>query len=264
MNPVPGVAEVQEWFQSYVLERRPVIENAVVADAKADAPERLKVYAEAYRSRLLEVLGKDYPALRAMLGEAEFHRLGSAYIDAHPSSTPSVRWFGRHLARYLKQEAPRRAVLSELAAFEWAQGEVFDAPDATVLSVEDIARIPASAWPGLRLVLHPAQRRLDLVWNVPAIAQAVAAAAKPPRPTAGPARVVWLLWRHVLDIRWRSLEPGEADALDAAHRGATFGEICERIGARIERIESGQAALYAASLLKRWVADGLVAAVETS
>lgn len=260
MSPHPGVAEVQEWFQSYVLERRPTIESAVVADARAAAPERLKVYAEAYRLRLLEVLGKDYPALRAVLGEAEFTRLGRAYIDAHPSDTPSIRWFGRHLARFLQNHVTRRAVLPELAAFEWAQGEVFDAPDAPVLTVEGIARIPASAWPGLRFVLHPAQRRQDLVWNVPAIAQAIAAKDKPPRPTAGPGLVAWLLWRQALDIRWRSLEPGEADAFDAARRGATFGEICERLGAHLD---PGQAALHAASLLKRWVADGLVAAART-
>jgi len=257
MSTVPGVAEVQAWFQAYVLERRPAIESATVSDAAADASERLNVYAEAYRLRLLEVLGKDYPALRALLGDAEFDRLGRGYVEAHPSDTPSIRWFGRHLAGYLRREQPRRPVLSELAAFEWAQGEVFDAADAPVVGVEDIARIPARAWPGLRFVLHPAQRRLDLVWNVPAIAQAFAATVESPRPTAGPAPVAWLLWRHGLDIRWRSLEPVEASALDAARRGEPFGEICERIG---ERSAPGQAAVHAAGLLKRWAADGLISA----
>ncbi|MFH0344064.1 MAG: DUF2063 domain-containing protein [Chromatiales bacterium] len=260
MNPLPDIAELEQRFQAFVLNRRPGIESAIVADTRAGAFERLNVYADAYRLRLLETLGKDYPALRALLGEAELNRLGRAYIDAHPSDTPSVRWFGRHFAVFLQQKMPQRPALSELAAFEWAQGEVFDAPGASVLGIEDIAKIPAGAWPAMRLVLHPAHRRLDLVWNAPAIAQAVGAKAKPPRPIAGPAPVAWLLWRWALDIHWRSLEPGEADALDAARRGASFGEICERL---CTRIEPDQAALHAATLLKRWLADGLVAAART-
>lgn len=260
MKPLPDLAELEQRFQAFVLDRRPGIESAVVADARAGALERLNVYADAYRLRLLETLGKDYPALRALLGEAEFNRLGRAYIDAHPSDTPSVRWFGSYFAVFLQQKVPQRPALSELAAFEWAQGDVFDVPDASVLGIDDIAKIPASAWPGMRLELHPAQRRLDLVWNVAAIAQAVGAKAKPPRPTAGPAPVAWLLWRRALDIHWRSLEPGEADALNAVQRGASFGEMCERL---CTRIEPDQAALHAATLLKRWLTDGLVAAART-
>ncbi len=260
MKPLPDLAEVEQRFQAFVLDRRPGIESAIVADTRAGALDRLNVYADAYRLRLLETLGKDYPALCALLGEAEFNRLGHAYIDAHPSDTPSIRWFGRHFPVFLQQELPQRPALSELAAFEWAQGEVFDAPDASVLRVEDMARIPPDAWPRMRLTLHPAVRRLDLRWNAPAIAQAFAAKTPAPAPRAGPTPVAWLLWRQSLDIRWRSLESGaggEADAIDAAQHGASFSEICERLCAHIE---PDQAALHAASLLKRWVADGIVGA----
>lgn len=77
-----------------------------------------------------------------------------AYIDAHPSEYPSIRWFGRHLNAFLRQTSPYAAqpVLAEMVAFEWPQGEVFDAEDSAAVTVEEMAcfpRLPGRpcAWP---------------------------------------------------------------------------------------------------------------------
>lgn len=260
MNRAPGIARLERAFQAYVLRATPGVESFVVATAEASALVRLKVYADAYRLRLLEVLGKDYPALRALIGEAEFDRLSRAYIDAHSSDTPSVRWFGRHLAAFLREHAPyaRRPVLAEMAEFEWRQGEAFDAPDAAVLSPEDMASVPAESWPGMRLTPHPSLRRLALKWNVPALWAPLHAGQKAPKPRAGATAAPWALWRRDLTVRWRSLARDEAAALDAAAAGRTFAEACEILG---ERGSPDQAAAFAAGMLKRWVVDGLISAV---
>ncbi len=262
MMRAPGITSLEQQFQGYVLRARPGIERSVVATAQADALVRLKVYADAYRLRLLEVLGKDYPALRKLVGDAGFSRLGRAYIDAHPSDTPSVRWFGRHLAVFLRKQAAfrRRPVLAEMAEFEWRQAEAFDAPDAAVISMQQVTSIPAGSWAHMRLALHPSLRRLDLVWNVPVLWQALQTrrkARRKPRATVAPA--AWLLWRSGLEVRWRSLAADEAAALDAVAAGETFAQVCERLSARIA---ADQLPLHAAGLLKRWVADGLVAAIK--
>ncbi len=70
----------------------------------------------------------------------------------------------------------------------------------------------------------------------------------------------WLLWRSGHEVRWRSLPQDEAAALDAVAAGATFAGVCERLG---QRIPAEHLPLHAAGLLKRWVADGCIAAVET-
>jgi hypothetical protein len=252
------VAELEQSFQSYVLARTPGVARVVAADGKAGAEERLGVYFDAYRLRLLEVLENDYPALRATAGAAEFDRIGRAYIDAHPSDTPSVRWFGRHLAAFLKASKARPA-FADLAAFEWAQGEVFDAADAPSAGLDAMSKIPGDAWGGMRLEFHPAVRRVDLWWNAPAIAQAVDEKKKKrPKPARGAKLQPWLLWRRALEIRWRSLGADEAAAIDAAREGETFADVCERL---CEWIAPDRAALHAASLLKRWLADGLITAV---
>ncbi len=256
-----GLLRAQRLFQDHLLHGS-VAADLVIADGKADAATRLAVYADAYRLRLLEVLGNDYPVLRAVAGVEDFERIGRAYIEAHPSDTPSVRWFGRHLAEFLAQSpaGERHELLAELAAFEWAQGEVFDAPEAPALELAAVAAVPPESWPEMRLLLQPALRRLDLRWNVTELVQAQEAQRELPEARRSADAVHWLLWRDAeLNIRWRSLGDDEATALDAARDGASFGAICERL---CDWVEPDEAAMHAAGLLKRWIFDGLVVELE--
>jgi len=252
----------QQRLQDYLLRAGGAAEDLVLADARAGAATRLGVYADAYRLRLLEVLGNDYPTLRAVSGTEQFEHIGRSYIEAHPSDTPSVRWFGRHLPGFLAQlpGLERHELLAELAAFEWAKAAVFDAPEAPALELAAVAAVPPESWPEMRLLTQPSLRRLDLRWNAPALFQAQEAQQKLPAPERGDEPIHWLLWRDAgLDIRWRSLAEDEAAAFDAMLGSASFGEICERL---CEWVEAEQAAMHAAGLLKRWIVDGLVVELE--
>lgn len=257
-----SLLQSQRRFQDYLLRSTGAAEDLVLADGKADAATRLGVYADAYRLRLLEVLGNDYPTLRAVSGAEQFEHIGRSYIESHPSDTPSVRWFGRHLPEFLAQSPglERHELLAELAAFEWSKGAVFDAPEAPALELAAVAAVPPESWPEMRLLTQPSLRRLDLRWNVPALFQSQEAQQELPEPRREDQPVRWLLWRDAeLDIRWRSLNEDEAAALDAALAGASFGEICERL---CEWVEAEEAAMHAAGLLKRWIFDGLVTGIE--
>jgi hypothetical protein len=254
---VSTLPTVQRLFQDQILAGGAGIEDLVAGNARADARTRLRVYTEAYRLRLLENLENDYPALRAFIGEEDFAEIGGAYIEAHPSATRSVRWFGRHLPDFLVSRNPAAA---ELARFEWTSGEVFDAADAEALEVAAMAGVPPEAWPEMHLRFQPALCRLDLRWNVPAIVQAVQAGQSAPAAAMEAEARAWLLWRSAdLKVHWRPLDADEAAAIDAARAGASFGDVCERL---CEWVEAEQAGLHAASLLKRWLADGLIAGIE--
>lgn len=256
------LARLQEDFQAYLLHHEQNMTDQVIGTAKADARERLAVYGNAYRLRLLAALETDFPALRALAGDPMFERLGRAYIDAHPSAHPSLRWFGRHMSDFLARTPPyaTQPVLAEMAAFEWAQGEVFDAQDCGCVSVEAIATLAPEAWSSMHLVLHPSVRRLDLEWNVPPIWQIIDKNETPPALARAERAVSWLLWRRGLEIHWRSLEPDEAWALDACAKGQSFGELCEGL---CQWIDESNAALSAAGMLKRWLIDGLITRAET-
>jgi hypothetical protein len=253
---------LQRDFQSALMAGSTGINPQLVSTPEAGAARRLDIYVQAYRLRLLDALEGDYGKLAACVGDAQFEALGYVYITRYPSQHPSLRWLGRHMADFLATTRPwsGQPLLAEMAAFEWAQGEVFDAPDATPLSLAAIAAIPPESWAGLRLRAHPALRRLDLTWNVPAIWLALDNDTEPPAPRAGDVPSGWLMWRQDLDIHWRSLSADESWAIDAWRSGACFAELCEGL---CEWLDTGQVAAHAATLLKGWISAGLVTALLT-
>ncbi len=255
------LGELQSQFQSFLLGQGAGIERSIVSTETASGDERLAVYADAYRLRLLEVLTEDFPGVKGMLGAEAFEALGRAYIGAHPSTHPSVRWFGRHLARFLR-EAPAyhgRPALAEMAAFEWAQGEVIDAADSPTVSVDELAALPPASWPEMRIVFQRALRRLDLAWTVPAVWRAIDEGKPPPALERADPPLPWLFWRREMEVHWRSLDDDERFALDAALAGSAFGAICEGL---FERRGDADVPLRAAGFLKQWATDSLIAHIE--
>lgn len=256
-----SLSKLQSEFQSFLLGRGGDIERLTVGSEELPARQRLGIYADAYRLRLLEALGEDYPGVHGMIGDDAFEALGTAYIDACPSDHPSVRWFGRRLPAFLRDTPPysEQPVLAEMACFEWAQGEVIDAADSPAAGAADLGALAPETWPGMRIEFQNAVRRLDLAWNVPVLWQAVDEEHEsPPAPESSDPPVGWLLWRRDLKVHWRSLDPDERYALDAAREGLTFGEICEGL---LARTHDDQVPLRAAGYLKRWLTDELVAGI---
>ena len=254
-----ALLNLQEDFLGCMLEDRLDMAGQVVSTARADAEERVKIYVDGYRLRLLEVLQDNFTGLHALLGDEAFDRLGRAYIDAHPSTHPSVRWFSQHLADFLRRNPPYDAqpYLAEMAAFEWTQGLVFDASDAPVADLQVMTTIAPDAWAGLRFQLHPSVRFLALEWDIPSAWQ-VLEAGEAPEFHQGDATATWLLWRADLLTHWRSLGEDEAWALTAATEGKNFGELCEGL---CQWHDPSAVAMQAASFLKRWLTDGLLTAV---
>jgi len=233
---------------------------AITAAGRTAPGKQLSVYANAYRSRLREVLQTDYPVLAAALGGQAFDELALAYIDACHSQGYSLRSFGAHLADFLNTQPDfsQTPVLAELAGFEWALGRAFDAADTTLVTVKGMADTTPDRWPELRLVFHASVQRSDFEWNTPALWQAYKSERPIPEVQKNPAPVPWLIWRRDLSVHFRSLEDHEPLLLDRALQGASFGNLCEVLGHDMPKHE---VALYAASTLKRWVSDGLVSGI---
>jgi hypothetical protein len=258
---VSALLGLERDFQECMLKNELDMGGQVVSTPQADAAARVRIYVEAYRLRLLEVLQDNYTGLYGLLGDEEFDRLGRAYIDANPSTHPSVRWFSRHLEGFLRDTEPYDAhpYLAEMAAFEWAQGLTFDAADEPVAGLEAMATIPPEAWAGLTFTLHAAVQRLSLRWNMPQVWQALEA-GETPELLQRDIPSSWLLWRAELLTHWRSLNADEAWALDAVKDGRNFSELCEGL---CQWHDASAVAMQAASFLKRWLTDGLISSVGT-
>lgn len=253
--------ELQEQLQSHLLHGDPGITRRIIGTPRVNVRTRLAIYSDAYRLRLLEALRVDFPALHTLAGDAEFERIGRAYLDAHPSGHFSIRYFGQQLAGFLQRDDRWRAlpVLAEMAAFEWALGLSFDAFDSPLIGVEDMAAIPPEAWAHMRLGLHPSLQRLDLVWNVPGLWKAIDEEQPPQAPVAAEHPLAWITWRRDLRIFFRSAPVDEAWAIDVLRQRHSFAAMCEGL---CEWFDETQVAAQAALYLRRWVQDGLVCRIE--
>lgn len=251
---------IQERLQAFLLRGERDIEQHVIGTARVPVAIRLGIYSDAYRVRLTEALASNYPALVKLLGEGDFAVLATAYIETHASRWPSIRHFGAELAHFLTTAEIYRDVplLAELAAWEWAMTEVFDAADADALNVVALTNVPPQEWAGLSFDFQPAIRRLDLLWNAPQTWKALTGGGDRPQPELAACSQPWLLWRHQLQILFRSLGSDEAVAFDALRAGATFGDACVIL---CERLTSEQAPIRAATSLRSWTESGLIVGV---
>ena len=255
------LAGLQRAFQRHVYRPAHAMEQDVLSTLRASAARRLSIYANAYRSRLVEALGNDYPAMRELLGEDDFDKLMLEFISAHPSRVANLRWYGGELARFLAR-APRwrrKPLFAELAAFEWALGLAFDATDLPLLDAEGVARIPAADWPDMRFRLHPSVRRLDLRSNAPQLWQRLRGRGKKSQAKRQRGPAAWLVWRKGHTPFYRVLAKDEAWALRAIERGWNFGALC----AGLRRfVGDERAAQRGAQLLRNWLGEGLLRAFE--
>jgi hypothetical protein len=250
------LARTQDDFQAYMLRKEATIEAHVVGTSRVPVATRLAIYGDGYASRLIEALEANYPALAKLLG-ADFITLGTAYVRAHDSRFRSVRYYGADLAAFLaaQPEYARAPVLAELARWEWAMTEAFDAADAAPLDTGALARVAPEQWAHLRFTFHPALRRLALFWNVPPLWKAHTNDTERPQLSMSEEAGEWLLWREDLRTFFRSLQKPEAQALDAARDGATFGELCEGLA---NHFPENEVPMRAAGYLRQWVDSGIV------
>ena len=249
--------QLQLDFQQHVLRGAPEIEKHVVGTQRVPVATRLGIYSDGYSARLTEALGTNFPVLAQLLGEADFGELAAAYIRSHDSTYASIRYYGGLLAEFLAKDPTYSAIpiLAELAQWEWAMTEAFDAADAPTLDPSAIAGVTPEEWADLRFDWHPSIRRLPLSWNVPQIWNAITNETEQPEPSLAAEAGQWLLWRRGLEIFFRSLAPAEAAALDAARGGSSFGELCELLRASSDE---AAAAAQAAGLLREWLQSGLI------
>lgn len=249
---------------------QPPLSQVVKSDARLCAEDRLDVYANAYFYRIHDVLAEDFPALARLLGEDAFHDLVTSYLAVCPSRQPSLRHVGARLADFLDTHAAAESFrkrfpwAGDLARYEAASEDVFDAKETPAATREDLAAVAPEDWAELSVRLRPSVVVLRVDWRVDEARRAVresdpegeaagpgAAPVTPPRP----APAMLCLWRRDEQVVTRALAPDEARALEAVAAGATFGVLCEHIAADCGEDE---APARAAGWLAGWVDAGWV------
>ena len=230
--------------------------RVVTAGPRQSALERLHVYHHAYRARLVEVLLDDYPSVAHAIGESAFETLCHAYVQKHPSRSPNLNHFGRHMPALLRAQKtqPVRRFLADLAELEWAMVDAIHAPDASVLSLQELAAIPPEQWEGALLPKSDSLRLLSFAYPVNAYLQALRDGKAPAIPEREPSATA--VYRNGKRIWRMDLTPEMAGVLANLFAGKTLGEALSTLEA------SAEAERNVMVWFQAWVAGGFFARVE--
>ncbi len=239
---------IQRRFYDLVTAGEGVIDAGLLGSSR-----RLDIYADAYISRLHDVLADDYPKLRMALGEDAFRELATAYVRARPPTSFTIRDAGRSLPAYLATRDDLPPWTGDLAALERARVEVFDGADAAVLTRDDLATLPIERFPELELALVPASVLVPLRWSVDDLWSAIEdeTTYEPPAPCA---RAV-LVWRRELRVLHRTVDADEA----ALGRLLAEGTSLASLSATLAELGDAAPEHRIVELLARWVDAGVLA-----
>jgi hypothetical protein len=258
----------QEWFAAIVStpesEAPPVDElsaaRLITPSQTLSSLARIEIYRRGYHARLIECLADDYPVLQHALGEEAFELLCRAYIARHPSTGPSLNYFGRHMAelcRAMAESVPGFA--ADLAMLEWAIVLGIHARTAPALGFEDLSSVPPASWPGARFEVNPSLSILRLDHPVNAYLQGFRDGEAPALPE--PAKNTVAVYRTGKSV-WRlELDDAMVTLVEALAAGATLEASLERVQAVLSDRSEQEAAALVSACFRHSVSSGLFSAL---
>lgn len=247
-----NLATFQDQLQAAILS-----ESCEVLESVEDTPtfgrfERLKIYVDAYRLRHAAFIANDYPILREAIGEEPFEKLALDFIDRHPSREANARWYAHQLPEFMARQSGHALEFADLARFERALADAFDAPDAQVAQPTSLLEVDPERAHLISFRFHPSVTLLTLRNGTRDIYLAASDEVQFPARKDGKESIVF--WRRELNCFHRRLDQSEAFALRSAMDGVQFGAICQASGKVGDALEAGR-------WLLQWLSDGMATKV---
>ncbi len=193
----------------------------------------VEVYRNNYRGNLHDALAGAYPVIAQLVGGDFFRLLTRTYIGQHPSKSGNLHHYGAEMADFLAAFEPAQglAYLPDVARLEWACHLAYFAEDAEVMTLSDLAQIPAERYGDLILKFHPSCHVLYSDHPVGSIWQAHQRGADSDFQIDSGASCA-LVSRVEDEVRVNALLPVQAAWFAAMREGVTLGEATETTIAR--------------------------------
>ncbi|HEX8621794.1 MAG TPA: DNA-binding domain-containing protein [Allosphingosinicella sp.] len=168
-----ALADLQEWMLGAIVAgtaEPETVRGRIEGNDRLGPEGRFAIYAGGYRSRLIESLQNEYPALRLLVGDTVFELFARGYIAANPPRHFSLYDYGARFADHLEATRPAgggpfAGLPAAVARLERARAEVqraegIERRDRSWLTAE------AALLPGLRLRLPDSVRLLGLDFDL--------------------------------------------------------------------------------------------------
>lgn len=257
-----ALKELQSQFQEYLmLGNIEALLPSIAPHQYLSQEKRLKIYYDAYRIRLFEILKLDFPKTHTLMGDDSIKEAFITYLDKHPSTHFSVRYFGQHLSEFLKTTAPfsEQGVLAEMALFEWLIAYTIDAKDDTVLTIQNLSSLAPEKWADTAFDFHPSVMSHYFEWDTPQLWSHIENELPPRAPEQQTTPVRWVFWRKGVKSYFQSLNLAEDQMFKALQQGLNFSEICETL---LDVLPEDDIAPTAAQTLFKWVNEEMISRIK--
>lgn len=220
------------------------------------ARERMRIYHNAYRVRLVDVLRDTFEHTAVYLGNDWFDQQAQRYVERVQSIHSNIGQYGHQFADYLATEYPNDPDIAELANMDWTLRRAFDGPDSAVMTTADLQELSREGGDAARLTPVPTMRLVRQQYNTLAIWQAIDNDEHPPAARRLPIAVDILCWRREHAPHYRSVRPFEAQALT----NLAAGQSLQAIGAALRATHpDADVATEFGTLLMQWLDEELLA-----
>jgi len=234
---MPRFTETQEAFAEAVRRADHALPDGVTSHSAERPARRFNVYRNNFYASLVNVLAGRYPVVQRLVGEAFFRATAKVYVEQEPPRSAMILAYGGGFPDFLAGFPPVSDVpyLPDIARLEWARHTAYHAADATPLTAEDFAGVPADEVAALTLTLHPSLTVVSSPYPVVAIweTNTCDAEVRPVSPEAQDAMIA----RPEMTVEVRRLPPGAAAFIGALGDGQTLGGAAERAAAADERFD---------------------------
>jgi len=222
---VPSLRELQQQFAASLLDVGIPADAADIRSDRLPASARLRIYRNNMFVSLTNALAACYPVVRRLVGEDCFKEQARQYIRSHELRSPNLHQYGGGFADFLSTSPDVRTLpyLADVAQLEWACQQVYHAPTATHLSLEELATVDTGQYHALRFHLNPSTRLVASSYPIFQIWRANQSDQQDDYTISLDGGGDWLLvMRRDDDIEIKSIKPADWCFLRALADGATL------------------------------------------
>jgi len=253
-NRTMNLAELQNDFQRALFDTQCKGADWISESARGlSARQRLDIYYNAYRLRLVDVLLDTFEHTAIYLGDDWFNQLAMDFVQLHPSTCKNIGLYGRGFPGFLVEQLPEDKEVSELATMDWKLRRAFDGADSAVMTLDDLQHFASEESICLQPV--PTLTRCKQYFNTLEIWNAINQDQTPPEVGALPEHIELLIWRKGHSPHFRSLSQIESAAITRV----CVGDTLDAIGAALEKdFADVDVATEFGVMLHRWLDDEII------
>ena len=161
----------QDEFRAALLDGKAPVPHGLTDGHGQAAGRRFSVYRNNVALSLISALEASFPATAKTLGTEAFRLVATAYMHAHPPSTPMMMYYGSSFPAFLLDfpQTAHLGYLPDLARLEQAMRESYHAKDATPADLARLTTLSPEDMGAAHFGLAPAMRLVRSDWPVHAI-----------------------------------------------------------------------------------------------